>query len=542
MKIKKFLFSCLALFCAFQLSAELLVKSGEKVLFLGDSITQFGNNPYGYVRLVESALKTAGCTIEVIPAGVSGNKSTQMLSRFRRLIAQKPDWLLINCGVNDVAHSTKRVELPEYQKNMRDIFDMAQNAGIKVMVLTPTVIGEDLGNKNNQKLAGYIKFLREEAAARKLVLADTAKAFETALKSCTRKEKLKLTVDGLHMNGYGNQLMAATVLQAFGMDKEKLSAATAHWQQIPSMIPLYNRWHEPEYLISIPEYEALCSQAEKQNKACNPYILELIRAHAAKLMKKQPVSEQKSPSDMKNKGVKKMNDFSAVRERLDKRDTLRIVLFGASNTDRYMAGTHWGDVLHLGLRYTYFKPVWVINSGAVGNNTREALARFDRDVKSFSPDVVIITLGGNDCDTTPGKFVPEAEYRANLREIARRVEECGALPVFQTYYKMDIAAMEPDRAKGFLKNMDIVREEAAKNNWPLIDQYKLFDQLDENTFRYKYMLNAMHVNEQGNILIGFEVLRHFGLNIDRMRNPEPLLVVMKKHRELVEKMENEKNE
>jgi len=286
----------------------------------------------------------------------------------------------------------------------------------------------------------------------------------------------------------------------------------------------------------------LCSQAEKQNKACNPYILELIRAHAAKLMKKQPVSEQKSPSDIKNKGVKKMNDFSAVRERLDKRESLRIVLFGASNTDRYMAGTHWGDVLHLGLRYTYFKPVWVINSGAVGNNTREALARFDRDVKSFSPDVVIITLGGNDCDTTPGKFVPEAEYRANLREIARRVEECGALPVFQTYYKMDIPAMEPERAKGFLKNMDIVREEAAKNNWPLIDQYKLFDQLDEDTFRYKYMLNAMHVNEQGNILIGFEVLRHFGLNIDRMRNPEPLLVVMKKHRELIKQMENKKNE
>ena len=65
---------------------------------------------------------------------------------------------------------------------------------------------------------------------------------------------------------------------------------------------------------------------------------------------------------------------------------------------------------------------------------------------------------------------------------------------------------------------------------------------DENTFRYKYMLNAMHVNENGNILIGFEVLRHFNLNIERMRNKEPLLVVMAKHRELVEKMENEKNE
>ena len=542
MKIKKFLFSCLALFCAFQLSAELLVKSGEKVLFLGDSITQFGNNPYGYVRLVESALKSAGCSITVIPAGVSGNKSTQMLSRFTRLIAQKPDWLLVNCGVNDVAHSTKRVELPEYQKNMRDIFDMAQNAGIKVMVLTPTVIGEDLGNKNNQKLAGYINFLREEAAARKLILADTSSAFHAALKNSTGKEKFKLTVDGLHMNGYGNQLMAKTVLQAFGMDEQQLSAATAHWQQIPSMIPLFNRWHEPEYLITIPEYEALYRQAVKQNKTFNSCILELIRSHAAESMKKQQLPKQKRQSDMKNKGTKKMNDFSAVRERLDKQETLRIVLFGASNTDRYMAGTHWGDVLHLGLRYTYFKPVWVINSGAVGNNTREALARFDRDVKAFSPDIVIITLGGNDCDPRPEKFVPEAEYRANLREIADRVTACGGLPVFQTYYKMDISAMEPDRAKWFLKNMEIVREEAAGNNWPLIDQYKLFDQLDENTFRYKYMLNAMHVNENGNILIGFEVLRHFNLNIERMRNKEPLLVVMAKHRELVKKMENEKNE
>lgn len=305
MKIKKFLFSCLALFCAFQLSAELLVKSGEKVLFLGDSITQFGNNPYGYVRLVESALKSAGCRIEVIPAGVSGNKSPQMLSRFTRLIAQKPDWLLVSCGVNDVGHGQKGVELPEYQKNMRAIFDMAQNAGIKVMVLTPTVIGEDLGNKNNQKLAGYINFLREEAAARKLILADTSSAFHAALKNSTGKEKFKLTVDGLHMNGYGNQLMAKTVLQAFGMDEQQLSAATAHWQQIPSMIPLYNRWHEPEYLITIPEYEALYRQAVKQNKTFNSYILELIRSHAAESMKKQQLTKQKRQSDMKNKGTKK---------------------------------------------------------------------------------------------------------------------------------------------------------------------------------------------------------------------------------------------
>ena len=232
-----------------------------------------------------------------------------------------------------------------------------------------------------------------------------------------------------------------------------------------------------------------------------------------------------------------MSDFSGVIARLKDQPEIRIVLFGASNTDRYMPGIHWGDVLHLGLRYKYGKPLWVINSGSNGNNTREALARFDRDVKSFSPDIVIVTLGGNDCDTRPEKFVPEVEYRRNLRKIADRIHSVNAIAVFQTYYRMDIAAMEAERASGFLRNMDIIREEAENNNWPLVDQMKLFDQLDEDEFRYKYMLNPMHVNENGNILIGLELLRHLDCNMDKVPHQERLLPVIKRHQELVSAME-----
>ena len=232
-----------------------------------------------------------------------------------------------------------------------------------------------------------------------------------------------------------------------------------------------------------------------------------------------------------------MNDFSGVIARLKDQPEIRIVLFGASNTDRYMPGIHWGDVLHLGLRYKYGKPLWVINSGSNGNNTREALARFDRDVKSFSPDIVIVTLGGNDCDPRPEKFVPLQEYRNNLREIADRIHSVNGIAVFQTYYRMDIAAMEAERASGFLRNMDIIREEAENNNWPLVDQMKLFDQLDEDEFRYKYMLNPMHVNENGNILIGLELLRHLDCNMDKVPHQERLLPVIQHHKELTAKME-----
>ena len=231
-----------------------------------------------------------------------------------------------------------------------------------------------------------------------------------------------------------------------------------------------------------------------------------------------------------------MNDFSNIIAKLKEPDFGRIVIYGASNTDRYMPGIHWGDVLHLGLRYKYQKQFWIINSGVSGNNTREALARFDRDVRDFAPGLVIITLGGNDCNPRPGKFVPEAEYRANLREIADRVKQCGALPVFQTYYKMDTAVMDPERAKGFLQNMDIVREEAAANNWPLIDQLALFNRLQPDEFRYKYMLNAMHVNENGNILIGLEVLRHLGADLTAVPHTERLQAIITRHRQLAEEL------
>ena len=39
----------------------------------------------------------------------------------------------------------------------------------------------------------------------------------------------------------------------------------------------------------------------------------------------------------------------------------------------------------------------IINSGVSSNRVTEALLRFDQDVKTFSPDIVLITFGINDC-------------------------------------------------------------------------------------------------------------------------------------------------
>ena len=112
----------------------------------------------------------------------------------------------------------------------------------------------------------------------------------------------------------------------------------------------------------------------------------------------------------------------------------RVVVFGASNTERYMPGLHWSDILEVGIRNDFGRKFHLINSGVSGNNTREALKRFDRDVASFKPDIVIVTLGGNDCNPKPEKFVSESEFAANMDLIVKKIRDLGALPIIQTYY------------------------------------------------------------------------------------------------------------
>ena len=214
--------------------------------------------------------------------------------------------------------------------------------------------------------------------------------------------------------------------------------------------------------------------------------------------------------------------FQDAVELFQKSEHFRLVALGASNTDRYMPCMHWLDVLEVGLRTRFGRKFQVIDSGVSGNNTREALARFDRDVAFFQPALVIVTLGGNDCRTDEA-HVPEAEFRDNMTTIGRKIEMLNAIPIFQTYYKMDLEAMEPERARGFVRNMEIVREVAQVHSWHLVDQYAVFDKLPPPVHRYKLMINAMHTNEEGNLLMGIELLRHFDIDPRKINHPEKLL-------------------
>ncbi|MDG1892803.1 MAG: GDSL-type esterase/lipase family protein [Verrucomicrobiota bacterium] len=203
------------------LTINISVKDGETIAFLGDSITAAGSQPGGYCRLLLDALKEQDVQAKSIFAGVGGHKSDQMLARLEKDVLHfQPDWMVLSCGVNDVWHGKRGVDLASYKRNISEIVNRAQAAGVKVMILTSTMITEDQGNALNQQLLPYNAFLRTLAVETHCLLADLNADMQAALKTFPNDapKGKQLTSDGVHMNRAGNIMMARGVARAFGLN------------------------------------------------------------------------------------------------------------------------------------------------------------------------------------------------------------------------------------------------------------------------------------------------------------------------------------
>lgn len=265
-------------------SHKLAVKSGAKIAFLGDSITAGGaRGPAGYCRLVIRGLKSAGVEATMIPAGISGHKSNQMLKRLKRDVLDKnPDWMTLSCGVNDVWHGKRGVPLDQYKKNITEIVETAQKKGIKVMILTSTMIKEDAGNSLNKQLAPYNKFLKQLAADKNCLFADLNGDMQAALiKGSAKPAGNQLTSDGVHMNTLGNIMMANGVLRAFGMGGAQIEKATAEFESIPNSchVRLGAR-------LNVREFKKLCAAATAAKMPVEKFLQQAVDRSVADLLKK----------------------------------------------------------------------------------------------------------------------------------------------------------------------------------------------------------------------------------------------------------------
>lgn len=192
------------------------------------------------------------------------------------------------------------------------------------------------------------------------------------------------------------------------------------------------------------------------------------------------------------------------------------VAFGSSNTERRLSGMHWFDCFELACRTNVGRNLVCINSGWGGHTTADLLARLDRDCLRYNPDLVFITIGGN--DSNPSRKISSSVFQANLLEIISRIRELGGEPILQTYYSFDLERMEPEHASSFAIRMQEIRDIAIKVNCPLIDHLSRWELLRQRypAIYSNLMADAAHVTPDGNLLLGVDIVRHFGLKLPKV--------------------------
>ncbi len=192
-----------------------------KVIFFGDSITELGVKPGGYVTRVDSMCKAEGKSgsFEFAGAGVSGNKVYDLYLRMEEdVLAKNPDVVVIYVGVNDVWHKTllgTGTDPDKFEKFYTAILKKLKEKNIKAVLCTPAVVGEkaDMSNPLDGDLNRYSNIIRDIAKKNNLPLIDLRKKFidyELA-NNPENKEKEILTYDRVHMNAKGNQFLADAI-------------------------------------------------------------------------------------------------------------------------------------------------------------------------------------------------------------------------------------------------------------------------------------------------------------------------------------------
>jgi isoamyl acetate esterase len=190
----------------------------KKIVFFGDSITEAGVKPGGYIAQIGdlASKENLSAKYDFIGAGIGGNKVYDLYLRLEDDVLNKnPDVVIIFVGVNDVWHKRTYgtgTDADKFEKFYTEIIKKLQEKNIKVVLCTPAAIGEktDYSNELDGDLNQYSAIIRSLAKNNNLPIVDLRNIFLAYNKkyNAENKEAGILTSDRVHLNEKGNQVVA----------------------------------------------------------------------------------------------------------------------------------------------------------------------------------------------------------------------------------------------------------------------------------------------------------------------------------------------
>jgi len=211
---------------------DLLFKDGQKVVFIGDSITDCGRRlesaPYGngYVKLAIDLItaKYPQNNITFINEGIGGNTVEDLRNRWHDdLLAHKPDWVSIKIGINDLhqhlAGTIRAVPPEKYEKLYREcIENLLKEKQTNLILIDPFYISTDVSSGSLRSrvlelLPEYLKIVEKLAGEFNAIHVRTHDKFQEQL-SC--KQADYFCPEPVHPYLNGHMVIAYALLEAIG--------------------------------------------------------------------------------------------------------------------------------------------------------------------------------------------------------------------------------------------------------------------------------------------------------------------------------------
>ncbi|MGF1492849.1 MAG: SGNH/GDSL hydrolase family protein [Microcoleaceae cyanobacterium] len=206
----------------------------QKIVILGDSITKAGSQHGGYIWLVQNYLSILYPEekFDLKGAGISGEKSTDLLSRFQTdVLNENPNLVIIQVGVNDALQRTgnsnanPKADIDRYSQTLSQMVTLAQVDQVSVLLLSPILASEDFTTQENQRLKQYIAAMQKVATENRCQFINLNVPFYrviTTYQQYAGQGQNILTRDGIHPNIAGHQVIAYTLLKGWGVPEQQI--------------------------------------------------------------------------------------------------------------------------------------------------------------------------------------------------------------------------------------------------------------------------------------------------------------------------------
>ena len=212
-------------------------KSGQTILFAGDSITDCGRDPLGeptqwntgsglgrgYVSLVHAWISSSNPQnlVRVINSGVSGRTVRELKATWpQEVIARKPDWLSVFIGVNDVwrqfdgpTRTEIQVSLEEYSETLDELLATTRPQLAGLVLVTPFMIEPNPQEPMRARMDVYGAEVKRLAKKYDAILVDVQAAFDRV---CKHRHPMEISWDRIHPATFGHMVIARAWLEAVG--------------------------------------------------------------------------------------------------------------------------------------------------------------------------------------------------------------------------------------------------------------------------------------------------------------------------------------